>query len=225
MNSKKILMTIGIIIISVVLLFALTGCGKNDNTEKPSNSNNSGSGDVFEYGQEYINNNLKDYWLEYTITSYENGNTDSATMEVRKTEQGYYWAVDGSSMLFIKNGDKYDMYMESDGSYVNSGVQQEKDAVEGMMSGITTYMMGYAGYSSELKKSGTEVIAGRTCDKYIMEYSYPGYNYKYNYIYYIDKETGVGLKFTMDIVSGSEKVGYEFEATKFETSGVTLPSY
>ena len=99
----------------------------------------------------------------------------------------------------------------------------EQSNIENMASGITMYMTEYAGHGSSLQKSGSDTIAGRSCDKYTMDYTHPSAKYKYTY--YIDKATGVGLKFTMDLTSAGEKMGYEYEATKFQTTGVTLPSY
>ena len=230
-NTNKLLgLIIGGVIVVVAIIavacFFLLGKGDKSDDKNGDNGNKNTNIEAFEYGQDYINNNLKgDYWLVYNVTHYSGSDSGGVTMEIRKTSKGYFYSADGSDMLFIKNGDKYDQYYQDDDVYTNSGMQWDQDWVESMMAGVTTYMIGYAGYGTSLQKSGTGTIAGRSCDKYTMEYSYPGISYKYKHTYFIDKATGVGLKLTMDAQTGSEKAGYEFEATKFQTTGVSLPAY
>jgi len=86
---------------------------------------------------------------------------------------------------------------------------------------MTTYVM----YGDMLNKTGSRTVAGRNCDEYIFDYTYPGFGYKYQYTYCIDKATGVCLLVQIAIEGAGEKIGYEFECTKFETSGVSLPAY
>jgi predicted phage tail protein len=45
------------------------------------------------------------------------------------------------------------------------------------------------------------------------------------YHYSIDAETGVCLKYSMDVTAGGEKVGYEFLCTEFNTTDAELPEY
>ena len=230
---RKFISILAIIALLGVMLFMLTGCGTKEDTNTPNNggtttnSGNNTAGESFEYGQNYIDNHLKgDYWIAYNLTTYENGESDSSTIEIKKTDAGYYFSQNGSEGLFIKNGDKYDMYNGSDGEYTKSEyMQYDKDYVELMMNAYTMYMTSYVGYANALSKSGTDTIAGRDCDVYKMDYNHPMYNYQYKYTYYIDKDTGVGLKFSMDLSGSGQKMGVEFEATKFQTSGVSLPNY
>lgn len=199
----------------------------NDNGDNYENEdNNIGNGETFEFGVDYINNNLKgDYHIIYNITTYENGETDSIMMEQIKTQDGYYFSSDDDGMLFIKNGIEYDMYIEYDGEYEKSGISYTDDIVNSMMIGITGYMTTYAAFGSSLNKTGNQTIAGRDCAEYKFDYIYPVYGYKLKYTYYIDKATGVCLKFVMEVEGEGEKIGYEFECTAFETSGVQLPAY
>jgi hypothetical protein len=46
-----------------------------------------------------------------------------------------------------------------------------------------------------------------------------------SYHYSVDKDTGVCLKYTMDISAGGEKVGFEFLCTQFNTTNAQLPQY
>ena len=229
---------VAVVVIVVVCLVMLGGgdkSGGNGNGDNTSNNGGNGGNDSngnderserFEYGEEYISKHLKgDYWIIYKISTYDNGDADTKTVEIRKTDKGYYLASDGSEVMYIKNEDKFDTYYGSDGEFTNSGMQIEEEYVKAMISGISLYMTAYATYESDLVKSGSDTVAGRSCDKYVMEYSHPYANYKFKYTYCIDKATGVGLKHTMEASAGGEKAGQEFEATKFQTSGVSLPDY
>ena len=231
--SKKVIIgivagVIGLVAVGSILfltVFSDSANTDNQNNNTQNENNNNSKKESFEYGQDYINNNLGDYLLVFNVKSYENGESDSTSIEIRKTKAGYYMSSGGSETLFIKNGDKFDVYMGSDGEFEKSGMQYDEDMVHAMMNVYTMYMSSYASYGSELTKVGTDTVAGRKCDKYSYEFTYPMYNYKYVYSYYIDKATGVGLKHTMELKGEGKKMGYEFEATKFETSGVSLPAY
>lgn len=224
-------------VLALILAFSLlTACGDSSSDSdtnvngggdnNKSEDNNVIGGEAFEFGTDYINNNLKgDYHIIYDITTYENGETDSVTMEQIKTQDGYYFSSDGDGVLFIKNGAAYDMYVEYDGGYEKSGVSYTDDIVSAMMIGITGYMTTYAAFGSSLNKTGTQTVLGRDCVEYKFDYVYPVYGYKFKYTYYIDKATGVCLKFLTEVEGEGEKIGYEFECSTFETSGVKLPAY
>ena len=188
--------------------------------------NNSGGNktEEFTYGQDYINKNLAgDYWIIYSITRYENGDSESITAEVRRTSKGYYYAYDDFEMLFIKNGNGYDWYYGYDGDFQPWGTATEDEATMHMGMGLG-YMNAYSSYGSSMERSGSETVAGRDCAKYVYNYNYPFAAYKYKYTYCIDKKTGVCLKVTIEVQGQGQKAGYEFLCTKFQTSGVSLPS-
>ena len=233
-----------IAVIGLILALSLTACGSgnNNNSNTPSGNNstpgnpadtNSGNNNVVgedvEFNMDYINNNLPaSYHIVYNITMHQNGETDGTTLEQIRTPEGFYFGQDeDDGMLFIKNGNNYDTYYGYDGEFENAGMAYTKDMVEAMMFGINGYMTTYTAFSSQLGKSvGSVTVAGRNCEKYTFKNSsVPGIGYKMDYTYYIDKATGVCLKVDMEIQGGGEKVGYEFEASKFETSGVSLPAY
>jgi len=211
MNVKKII----VLFLLLILAFSLVSCG--------GGSNNKDS-DKFEFGQDYINNNLKgDYWIIYNTTYWENGKSNTSSLEMIKTDKGYYYGEAGENgVLYIKNGDKYDVYYQGGDAYESSGFQFDPEMVESMMLGITGYMNNYASYSSGMKKAGSETVAGRNCEKYTFGMTFP---IKYQAVYCIDKETGVCMKLTMEVDAGGQKAGYEFECTKFQTSNVSLPKY
>lgn len=68
--------------------------------------------------------------------------------------------------------------------------------------------------TSEFKKSGTAVIAGRTCQIYEGSYSYASTSY--NEKIYIDTKTSACLKISTEFETGGEKSGVEFEALIFD---------
>jgi len=227
---KKLL---AIALIAILALSLLTACNGNSNTPGGGGNNNSAGGnnsggDKFEFGEDFIKNNLKgSYHIIYDISTFDNGAENKITMEYIQTDEGFYWS-DGSSdgMLFIKNGDKYDVYFgDGDGKFMSLGMQYDKATAEAMMFGLSGYMTAYGAYGSQMNKVGNKTFAGRDCIEYTYDITAPVYNYKYKNSYYIDKETGVCLMVSMEVQGAGQKVGYEFEATKFVTSGVSLPSY
>ena len=133
----------------------------------------------------------------------------------------------GMEMLYIKNGGKYDTYYgsEADGfakmDYMPQLSQEEVESQLGLFSG---FMGQYSMWSdSDMKKTGSETIAGRRCDVYTYSASALGAALKYSYS--IDKATGVCLKFTCDAKAGMDRGSMTFECTEFKTSGVSLPKY
>ena len=235
MKLKKLI----VLILAIILVVSLAACSGGGGKPPASSGNNppssggtgGGTGgapiDKFEFGVDFIENNLKDnYHIVYEITTYEDNESDTAVMEQIWTKEGVYFAAGGDGMLFIKNGEEYVMYYETGaGSFEKSPMNYPKEMVEAMISGLSMYMSAYASFGSELARDGSETIAGRDCERYTMDYKYPYLDYKLKYTYCIDKATGVCLKFKMDVQGEGKKVGYEFLCTMFKTSGVTLPKY
>ncbi|MDR2700162.1 MAG: hypothetical protein LBC12_05060 [Nitrososphaerota archaeon] len=188
----------------------------------------SGGGDgSFDYGQNYIDNNLPDsYRIVFSITAYDSNEVISLPLEQIRTLNGYYFDTGvGDGLLFIKNGTIYDLYvLGSDGVYENSGVNFEQSYVENIMSDLWGYMTNYVAYQKSMMKVGSETVAGRACDKYSLTYTQPLYG-SVTYSCSIDKATGVCLKWTCDAQASGEKGGYEFVCTNFSTSGISLPTY
>lgn len=200
-----------------------------EKTGKPTTG--STGGDTFEYGQNYIDQHLTgDYWIIYTITTYSTGDTQSATIEQRRVGSSYYLAVseeghDKSEQLFIKNGSDYEWYIKSSGTYQFMPLTLTESEVKDAMSTYLVYMTLYSSYDSFLQRDGSGTVAGRDCAKYTYNYALPGYAYSTKYSYWIDKATGICMKFAMDVQGGGEKAGIESECTTFQTTGVNLPSH
>lgn len=191
-----------------------------------------GGGGTFEYGTDYIETHLgNNFWIIYTVTGYENGKTSLSTWEQKRTENGIYYAVtedgDKDEILFIKSGESYLIFdKDGDGEFVTYGDTQSKEMVELQLLLFNVYMGYYSSWGTSLspQSAGSQTIAQRDCAKYTYEYNYPGYG-KFKYTFCIDKETGACMKVQAEVVEQGQKAGYEFECTKFQRGGVTLPDY
>ena len=214
----------------VLALSLLTACGGGGNNSSGNSVNKNGGGEKFEYGQDYIAQNLKgDYSITY---KYSISGQDDLIMTHTKTSAGYYYNYMGMEGLFVKNGDKYDTYQGSAETgftkvdFMDPLTEEEvkNDSMYSLVYGmIDGFMIQYGNDTSGMKKDGTATVAGRNCEKYTFQIAGMGAAYKYSY--YIDKATGVCLKWDYDVAAGGQAASMTFECTEFKTSGVTLPSY
>ena len=197
-----------------------------------SGGGNSKGSDGFTYGKNFMDQNLRgDYSITYELTSSDSDERYVTTFA--QTSKGRYISYGDGDVLYIMNSDnKYEMYsrnwegiFEKD-EYTNAMTEEELEenfmyiAATAMIKG---YMMQYSDNIAGLKKSGSAKVAGRDCDKYTFGLSLFGVSMKYEY--YIDKATGVCLKWYWDAAAGGQSEGYSFECIEFKTSGVTLPNY
>jgi hypothetical protein len=227
------------LLLAIIVTACLVACNKpasktpsDDKDSEPtsqSGENSPTNGDAaFDYSTDYIDDHLKgDYSIAYKITSKENnGESFEYTVKMMRTSEGYYVSMDkDTELLFIKNGDKYTMYVGDS----ENGLQPYGDAtlteedIKSQAQVFLGYMSNYNEFKDELKRDGSETIAGKSCEKYVYNYSAQGSQLKFEY--FIDKETGVCMKF---FIEGSNQEGsgqYTFECTEFKTSGVTLPQH
>ncbi len=225
---------------ALVLLLSFAACGNSEKTSGDNNSNtdasqtdpsnpiNSIDDTAFNYTGNYINDHLKgDYSITYKMISSETGEDDTnASVKMMRTNEGYYIKIDeDSEMMYIKNGDKYDMYLgdEENGFELCEGISFNEEDVIAQTQIFLGYMNAYSQWDDSLKKDGSENIAGRSCDRFSYEYGVLGTKAKAEYC--IDKETGVCLKYYIEGSSGGEGGSYQFECTEFRTNGITLPKY
>ena len=240
---KKI-MTLGLAILLIVSLFSACigrniGSRYNSDNDTGSSSNNSSSNESpdksggggkedFKYGngKDYIAENLKG---DYSITYKATGSSTDDVYEViyARTSEGYYInfpGMDMGPMLYIKNGDKYDLYLKNKNGDVFEKVDfidpiDEDQVQEPVLGGFMTSYGSLSGF----ERNGSETVAGRDCDKF--ELSAAGMGAAIRQIYCIDKETGVCMKFSIDLAADGQVGGVTFECTEFKTSGVSLPAY
>ena len=184
-----------------------------------------GDNDKFEYGNgaDYIANNLKgDYSITYRVST---SGEDYFDVTAARTSAGYHYNYAGIEVLYIKNGNKYDKYFGSSSDGFTKVDWLEPLTEEQVKSELSflNWMSYYGNYSSDLKKDGSETVAGRSCNRYKYSLSYFGASLQY--IVCIDKATGICMKWTYNVASGGEQSSLKFECTEFKTSGVKLPAY
>lgn len=251
-KGKGLAIGIGAAALVVVLIVVIAVAGKKDkpgnggdngggggigsffnqggNEENGNNGNNSSGGDAFQYGSDYIAEKLKgDYSITYKYSvSGADGSDDAMTSKYIRTSDGYYMAYSGLEMLYIKDGDMYDTYMGSEAEGFTKMDFMDpisKEEVESNMGLVGGFMSQYSAWDkSDMKRDGSETIAGRKCEKYTYSASAFGSAVKYSYC--IDKDTGVCLKYSFDVSAIGQGAGsMTFECTEFKTHGVSLPNY
>ena len=220
---KKIFALVLVLILAISVFAA---CGGNSN-----NKDKSGKDEKFEYGKDYIAQNLKgDYSITYKYSVA--GQEDALVITHTRTSAGVYMSYGGMEMLYIKNGDKYDIYQGSSENgfvkvdFMDSVTQEEmeSDALYSIAySFLNIFIHQYTDNISGLKKDGSATVAGRDCEKYTFQYS--GFGAAVKYTYYIDKVTGVCMKWDYDVAAAGQGGSMTFECIEFKTSGVTLPAY
>ena len=215
-----------IILVLVLTLSLLTACGGTIVDDVSKDDSDDGT---FAYGNgtDYIANHLTgDYSITYKLSTSVS-QEDAMEVICTRTSQGYYYKYAGIEALYIKNEDGYDIYYGgSEGTFAKVDFMEPipKEDVEKQMAAIIGFMAQYSGSNiSDMKKSGNETVAGRDCVKYVANIASPlG---ALQWIYCIDKETGVCLKYTWDMAAMGESGGFAFECSEFKTSGVVLPEY
>ena len=194
-----------------------------------SGSDGSGSNDadddfVYGNGTDYIASHLTgDFSITYRLTTSAD-DSGSADLTMMRSSEGYLIRSGITDILYVKNGDVYDIYFPTDDGYQLLDFL-DPASEEQIQSNLVTMYSLMAHYSdvSGLKKDGDEVIAGRNCDIY--KESAAGMGMAVGMSYSIDKETGVCLKTTFDAAMAGNIMNMTFECTEFLTSGVTLPAH
>ena len=120
---------------------------------------------------------------------------------------------------FIKNGDTYDKIVKMGGMTLETETVTTSDVESEVLT--IGFFTAYHNDTDVMNKVGTETIAGRSCDKF--SDSAAAIGVAVNWTYFIDRETGVCLKYQVDQSAGN--ISMTFECTEFKTSGVSLPAY
>ncbi len=214
----------------LAILFSLTACGfaGEDSLFDMEGKNDEDVDAEFAYTEDYIDEHLKgDYSITYKMTYNEKGvESTSYQVKMMHNSEGYFiYMGEDSGMLYIKNGENYDLYIgdSTNGYEYLEGVSYTEEEVKSYAQAFLGYMSAYSQFEDGLNKKGTETIAGRSCEKYSYEFTWLGS--KLNYDYYIDKETGVCMKYYVEGSYQGEGGNYQYECTEFKTSGIVLPSY
>jgi hypothetical protein len=231
---KKIILTAILLMLIAALTLSLSACDFAGLLSGLTGED--GEGGSFEYDSDYITEHLTgDYTITYKVTFYSTGEAPAVSnQKITRTSAGYYFETRGTSegeveeesRLYVKTGSEYYLYQynEDDDIYVLEHSTPYDE--ETMKQQVTAYMSYLSMHSEQsgLKSDGTDTVAGRSCDKYKYSISLLGMA-GMAYSYSIDKETGVCLKYAIDVSGGGQKTGYEFLCTEFNTTSAVLPEF
>ena len=198
----------------------LNNDGNNDDV-KNNDDKNDNDEDGLKYDKNYINSNLKG---DFSITYTANEESGGWAQTIMRTSEGCYSETtysdsDGGTgamkILYLKNGDVFDVYTDWSGEgFGTSNMTMTENEV--MESFPYFYMFdNVRELYDNVKKDGTETIAGRNCDIYKVTVSADGQSA--SFYYSVDRQTGIFMKSVMGPAI--------MECTEFKTSGVSLPSY
>ena len=175
----------------------------------------------FIYDDDYIKNHLGDtYKIEYEQKETLNQSA-FRTNTIIKNENGlyvkYFWNLTSRSeeLWYIKVQDGYNLYIRENNNKIDFLMKVSEDFLN---SDIKTYLSPLKMHSSykakEMYYYGDEKVIGKECAVYVP-------NYAESFKFWVDKETGLGFKFTKTL----EDEYAEIVCTKFETSNVIIPAY
>lgn len=202
---------------------ASNAADEDNSTEEYSNSEDP----EFIYNSDYISEHLnRDFSITYNFTYYEdNSKAETVTILLKKNDNGYYFKLsDGSEFMYLKDGDVYALCVINEETGIFSkmdGITMTEEEVKGSAESVLGYLSFYETYIDDLKKDGSETICEHSCDKYILNSASWGVSSKIEY--YIDKETGVCLKYLVEAAAGKDRSGFDYECTEFSFENVTLP--
>ncbi|MEA4832911.1 MAG: hypothetical protein VB118_09905 [Oscillospiraceae bacterium] len=197
--------------------------GEEDTLQNGENDEDS----EFAYNNEYISDHLgSDYSVTYNFTYYENNEeTGTAVVSIKKNETGYYYELnDGGEFMYLKEGDGYVLCTkdEETGKFSKlEGITLTEDEVKNSAEAVFSFMSYYQDYEDDLSSKGTDTVCGRTCDKYVLNAADWGVSSTIEF--YIDKDTGVCLKYSVEASANGERGGFDYVCTEFSLANVVLP--
>ena len=213
------------IIIAAMMMLSLTSCGfvniKGEEVE-------------LNYDTAKMQENLEKLrnedgiYVELLITSYESGDKPvMSTMAYAETEDMFYFkgeesesyydfSDDTKTVMYDKNEDG--VWVRSEVVYSETGMTREQmeASCELQASSIFTYLDMYEQFNGQKMKKSTVEIAGRTCDEFNVSIGILGYGM--SYIFAVDPETGMCLKWQISASAGMEgSASASFTCNKFES--------
>ena len=175
-------------------------------------------------------------YVELMVTSYESGDKpETSRMAYAETEDMFYFVGDGmetyydfsddaKTVMFDKNEEG--VWVRSEIIYAETGMTREqmKANCELQASAIFNYLGSYEQFNGQKMKKTTTTVAGRECDEFNISVGFMGYGM--NYIFAVDPETGMCLKWSVSASAGIEgSASVSFTCNKFETPyTITLPT-
>ncbi len=173
-------------------------------------------------------NNAVTYTAQYSIT-YEVENTAGIITTIKKTVDGdgnVYFRSSEKELLFIKSGSTYTLYKKgTEGDFVKADTEESytKTYVDTETSAIEAYTeKSKDKFMPGAERIGEEILVGRSCEIYRIKVG--GESNGVTYLNYVDKATGVCLKYESKKIVFGEASGTDgevFRATEYITSGVS----
>ena len=167
-------------------------------------------------------------YVELLITSYESGDKPvMSTMAYAETEDMFYFKGEESESYYDFTDDTktvmYDkneegVWVRSEVVYSETGMTREQmeTSCELQASSIFTYLDMYEQFNGQKMKKSTVEIAGRTCDEFNVSIGILGYGI--SYVFAVDPETGMCLKWQISASAGMEgSASASFTCNKFES--------
>ncbi len=226
---KKILS----IILVAVMLLSLGSCGF---------VSMKGEEVVLEYDVEQMEANLNQLkkvdglLVELFVTSYESGNKPvTERVAYAETEDQFYYSGDGietyydfsddtKTVIFDRNDDG--VWVRTEIIYAETGMTREQMETNCQLQASTIfgYLGNYQQFNGQKVKKTTTTVAGRTCDEFNITAGLFGYGF--NYVFAIDVETGMCLKWQLNATAGMEgSASVSFNCNRFESPyTILLPS-
>lgn len=195
---------------------SLAGCLGNetdDNTDIPDGSD--GTQDKIEYmTKEEVAALLTNYHFEIEIFTVDGDEENLYKMTEVVCAEGYYYYFD--TYAFVANFETNKYYIldiEAKTGMITALEEEDKESFN-----VSTYMFSWHTYASGFHHSGTQSVAGRTCDVYTYNTVYHSQDFVFTY--YIDKELDICLKY--EWTDKSENVSSYMRFTKFELNKASL---
>ena len=167
-------------------------------------------------------------YVELLITSYESGDKPVMSMMAyaetedmfyfkgEESESYYDFTDDTKTVMYDKNEEG--VWVRSEVVYSETGMTREQmeTSCELQASSIFTYLDMYEQFNGQKMKKSTVEIAGRTCDEFNVSIGILGYGI--SYVFAVDPETGMCLKWQISASAGMEgSASASFTCNKFES--------
>lgn len=178
------------------------------------------------------------YFIRMEITSYDSeGQTEVSSVAAGANGDIYHFIHEGGDEYIydLSKDTEYVLYSKYEGEqkwYKNVYVYDEymtRETAESMVQiasfSTMTFLTFYSTYEGEdFYNMGTAAVAGKTCAKY--KYSFEFFTLKYETTYYIEKSTGLCLKYEVSASAlGQGSVSVTFECKEYRTSyNIAIPT-
>ena len=208
---------------SLLLIFVLVACEDSNSSESEDLETNKQQ--VEEKLVELANNG--GYEITYQYTSSDVASTSFATIGANGAYNWYYTGEKEEGIAFEKYNGLTLYYVLKNGVWTYQyAYEYDANSSKYNMDLTSQFGMFLQAYEFEdnLKKAKTGIVAGRTCDVYSYSVNAKGQiiqslvGVDATWSYYIDKETGICLKFEVSGDDGTNKSSASFEVTEFKTN-------